>query len=178
MGNITIVEVIVEKEVPSKTPVSVDEVLASCTPGMLLGRAFDKILPALSPNQAAAAVALAETIPTIQRAVYVPPVTPAPTPAAKQQRILCVGVFPDTIRFVKEKCATLSNIDVSFVDSDTHKVPKVQCDFVILMRRIVSHSLAAQVRSFIHHNRIIYVEGGQNELMQKLADLNSRQPTA
>lgn len=96
------------------------------------------------------------------------PVVPRPI------RVLAVGVFPDSKRYIEDKIKGLTNIDLSICDSSQNKIPSGTFEYVIMLRRIVSHTQAQQVRDIHGRERLLFVEGGQAELLKKLADINSQ----
>lgn len=158
-------------------PVDKKKVIDEMTTGELVGVIVDRMGPSLG---AIIAAMTASRGPSQFHVVQdPPPATRVPredTPPHKfstAKRVTVVGLFPESERFVRDKIANFGNISVTFVDSNAKNVSSKVADYVILMRRIVSHSQREQAVSIHGRDRIIYVEGGQNELLKKLADLNS-----
>lgn len=162
----TIVTVEVPKLIEVEKAVDPAEVLKGLSVGTLLGTGIDRLLQQLG----AKTPELPKVEPTprqlTQRAEELAKVD-------KRVRVMVVGLFPENVRYVQEKCSTLSRINVTVCDSEENKIPNAHVDYVMVMRRLVSHKKVEQVRDIHGRDRIVYVEGGQTELMQKLANLNS-----
>jgi hypothetical protein len=160
-------------------PVDKKKVLDEMSTGELVGVIVDRMGPSLGAILAALTASRAsgplplhivqDPLPTAR----VPREDTSAKFTAAVKRVTVVGLFPESERFVREKIANFGNITVTFVDSNAKNVSSKVADYVILMRRIVSHSQREQAVSIHGRDRIIYVEGGQNELLKKLADLNS-----
>lgn len=162
-------------EVPAETPpVDKKKIVDEMTPGELIGAVVDRMGPSLTAVIAAISQKpIPHAFHSAPPAVHVPKLEIVHPPCEKRKRIIVVGLFPESERFVKDKISGFGNISVSFVDSNTKLIPHKICDHVVLMRRIVSHSQREQSVALHGKGRICYVEGGQVELLKKLADLNS-----
>ena len=166
-------------EVPAEAPpIDKKKIVDEMTPGELIGAVVDRMGPSLAAIIAAISQ---KPIPqslhafqSVPPAAHVPKLDSAHPPCEKRKRVIVVGLFPESERFVKEKISGFGNIAVSFVDSNTRMIPHKICDHVVLMRRIVSHSQREQSVALHGKDRICYVEGGQVELLKKLADLNAK----
>lgn len=165
----TILTIEVPKIVEVEKAVDPYSVLSTLSVGTVLGHGIDRLIDGI-------------------RASSTPGITSVPRPEKpakdhiakaedtkqKKIRVLAVGVFPDSKRFIEEKIKGLTNIELSICDSNQTKIPSGTFDYVIMLRRIVSHSAAQQVRDLHGRERLVFVEGGQSELLKKLADINSQ----
>lgn len=165
----TLVEVEVVREVQVLVQTPIEEITKHLTTGQLFGLAIDSWLKHSGGK-------LPELSPLVSQAVFTPPPALRPEVLAPVKKRVCViGIIPEIARFVEAKAASFQKIELTFVTNEHDRVPRVRCDYAILMRKFIGHRISDQVNTFVDRSKIIFVEGSQSELMQKLADLNSRQ---
>lgn len=178
---------IVQVEVPRfvEKPVDREKFLRETSTGLLLGVLLERGLPLLGASQEEKAAPAEPSPPPrlsngdrLGNGHHSRVVLGESEPKPAQHRVLVVGIFPDSKRFIEEKAAGLANLKLSYVDSNQKSFPPLSCDYVVLMRRIISHSQAEYVRANMNGARIVFVEGGRTELLRKLADLNSLSPVS
>jgi hypothetical protein len=99
-----------------------------------------------------------------------------PTPADDgRRRVLVLGLLPSAQAIAKEKCKNFLKLDITFADSNTRVLPAVVVDYALLMRGIINSFQADQIRKrFATKDRVIYCDLGLDDVMSKLADINSR----
>jgi hypothetical protein len=118
--------------------------------------------------------ALAEQEPIAPTIVKADSVEDPPPPADGIRRVLVLGLLPTAQKIAQYKATNLSRLDITWADINTRNIPPAVVDNVILMRGVVTRFQEEQIRKrFATQDRIYHCEVGLDELMKKLADLNS-----
>jgi hypothetical protein len=178
---------IIEFRVPKATAKpDLNALLAEVPTPMLYGYALERMMK--SGLGLTSVVAAPKNLPDVVRveaqAVVPPPpepvvikadtvVDPAPSDDGRK-RVLVLGLLPAAQQVAQDKSKNFLGLDITFVDSNTRALPAVVVDHVIVMRGVVNVYQVEQIKKrFATADRITHCEVS-DEVMRKLADLNSR----
>lgn len=102
---------------------------------------------------------------------------PEPVKAVKL-RVIVVGMLNSQQTEIKTRCASISDkVELSFYDSDHEGQPLPQKIDYIVLSKFVSHKWWNKCKAVIPSDRLSFIDGGIQSIVQKIYDIASRQPS-
>ncbi len=107
------------------------------------------------------------------------PRPPKQQPAERALRISIIGPLDSQAREIEERTRSISRpVQLRFFDKDHEGDLPTIVDYCIVQIKFCNHSWWNKVKATLPADRIIGIDGGIQQIVQKIYDLASRQPVA